>query len=113
MTQKEVYGNRNSFLAAKLERIAEVMDTKKERSARARINDAIHRLTLNKYFKTIPVHELVEILKKEGFKGEELESHIFQETQGRLTVQVGPRSVLTMSWYKMPSGNYEIVAYVS
>jgi hypothetical protein len=81
----------------------------------ARANEALH--TLGKtYHDGLPIPEISEILAKHGMSAEGL-SGIYCGEQGSTNAQVGTinrRSLyLHLNWYKMPSGRFEIVAYIN
>jgi hypothetical protein len=63
------------------------------------------------YHPFIPIEDIDSILTAAGFNG--MEPAIFCGREGRSNEPVGEKTWLSMTWYKMPSGNYEIVAYVS
>ena len=98
---------------------------------RHKISDEITKLTTNKYFDKIPLKDISDILEKYGIT-------LLQEDQtewdgfltgnnARETFEIGyietkdkdsrytpiDNAALVMSWYKMTSGRYEIVAYMS
>lgn len=74
-------------------------------------NKELNNLTRNTYFESIPVQQVSNILTQNGFKG--LEDGIYCGREGRLNEQIGPKNWIAMTWYKLGSGRYEIVAYVS
>lgn len=78
------------------------------KSAQKKIIDHGH----NKYFDSIPVNEHADILEKHGFSGRALDG-IYTGREGHADAQVGPKTMHHVSWYKMPSGRYEITAYMS
>ena len=59
----------------------------------------------------IPVETINEALVAAGLRS--MEPAIYCGREGRCVEQVGERSYVALSWYKMESGNYEIVVYVS
>ena len=80
----------------------------------------------NKYFDEIPIKEIAEALSKKGVEviqedGNEW-SGILTGADSRTTFQLAKKdedgvfkelkNVLAMTWYKMGSGKYEIVAYI-
>lgn len=80
-----------------------------EAKARKKANQAL--AALPNYHRWIPNQDIDEILAKSGFSP--LEEGIYCGREGRIQEKVGENSWFFMSWYKMPSGNYEIVSYVS
>ncbi len=65
-----------------------------------------------KYYKSLPVNEIAAVLKENGFDGDEMDG-IYCGHNGKILEQVGKKTWIYFSWYKMPSGNFEINAYVS
>lgn len=63
------------------------------------------------YHPHIPTGDVDAILTAYGFKP--LEEAIYCGAEGRIHEQVGERTWIVLTWYKMPSGNYEIVSYLS
>jgi hypothetical protein len=66
---------------------------------------------LEVYYPFIPTTEIDNALLAAGLN--ELEPAIYCSEEGRSHEQVGANTWLSLTWYKMPSGRYEIVAYVS
>lgn len=87
--------------------------TPRESPRRNQANRRIHALTCNRYFESIPLADLKAILAGEGFRTEPLDG-IYCGSEGRCApVQVGERTWLTLSWYRMASGRYEVTCYLS
>ena len=86
---------------------------KEETAARKKAGSAIIDATSgnNVYHDAIPNGTIGDILTAHGFNEEGLDG-IYTGADGRTNAQVGPNSWLTMSWHKMPSGRYEITAYM-
>jgi hypothetical protein len=94
------------------------MDTKTKRT----INHKLYDLTYNTYFDSIPLDKIttifaestVDIVDEAGNKWEGLllgrNSHT---TFALKEINKVLKFVLYLSWYRMPSGRYEIVAYLS
>lgn len=82
-------------------------------SMKNKINREIHKLITNKYFPEIPVKQIGIILASFGLDTDFLNG-IYCGRQGE-TSEMIPNSKIffRMTWYRMESGNYEIVAYVS
>lgn len=80
-----------------------------ERRSRKLANTKLQKLAI--YHDGLPLTAIDEILASCGFS--ELEPAIYCGREGTSTEQVGRNSFLTMTWYKMESGRYEIVTYVS
>jgi len=83
-----------------------------------RANREIQDLTMNKYFRFVPMDELNDILNKHGFKLPE-EGYILTGRDGRATWQLTDMAsgklinrYLLVTWHKMNSGRYEIVSYI-
>ena len=87
--------------------------TTKETTRRHQANQRIHALTRNQYFKSIPTAEIKSILAEHGFDPEPLNG-IYCGASGEADpVQVGDKTWCRLSWYRMPSGRYEITCYLS
>jgi len=92
-------------------------------NVRKSINNQIHTATSKTYFDHIPLFTLDNILKEKGYwliqEDGEPWSGILCGENVNTTFDIGGvggkvrNSVLVLSWYKMPSGRYEIVSYVS
>jgi hypothetical protein len=80
-----------------------------------KINTDLHKLTSNKYFPEIPLKSIDTILTHYGLN--KLEDGIYTGQSGEFVENVGKtwgnNVYLRMTWYRMESGRYEIVAYVS
>jgi hypothetical protein len=64
------------------------------------------------YHNSIPIKEIDEILTRHNFRT--TEEGIYCGREGRIHEQVGERTYLSMTWYKIDHRPvYEIVAYVS
>lgn len=86
--------------------------------ALTRLNEALVKLTTNKYTKSIPVHDMVKVAKECGFYASEDNVPIITTYDGRDMIPVGyPGSrreiALSFTWHRMESGNYEVVAYAN
>ena len=88
-----------------------------DKSPLTRVNAAIEKMTVNKYKAFIPCNALFELLAKEGFEPEDPdEMPSLLGHQGQAIFEFFHMSfpereyLLHLSWYKMESGNYEIVA---
>jgi hypothetical protein len=88
-----------------------------------KVNNEISSLTKNRYFDSIPTTEMQDILDRHGFginveTGERVMDGIFTGQEGKMSEPVSknqkgqPNVFFTMTWYKMSSGRFEIVAYV-
>jgi hypothetical protein len=60
----------------------------------------------------MPLREITLVLTKHDLDPSKVQEHLHGD-EGRLHVQVGPEMWLTMTWYRLGSGRYEIVAYAS
>jgi hypothetical protein len=83
-----------------------------EKKARDLVNKELDILTKNNYFESLPMQDIANILTKYGFNPEELHG-IYVGREGRTHDQVGPNTWIVVTWHKMESGRYEVVAYVS
>jgi hypothetical protein len=86
------------------------MSAADERKARTRANAKLNELGKT-YHDGLALDKIGAILKANGF--DELESAIYCGRDGDSHEQVGERTWLRLSWHKMESGRYEIVAYLS
>ena len=87
------------------------MHASTERSNRRRVNNDLFRMGQT-YHESLPLAFIDEVLRMNNFKP--LADGIYCGREGKVTEQVGERTWLTMTWYKMPNtGRYEVVAYVS
>jgi hypothetical protein len=77
-----------------------------------KVNKVITSLTHNTYFDSIPAAPIAAILESFGLLTSELNG-IYCGHEGRTLAQVADNAWLHMTWYRMPSGRFEIVAYVS
>lgn len=100
---------------------------------RRKLADDLNKLS-SQYVPRIPIKEITDIFLRRGYvllqeDGTEFEG-FFTGSRGRTTIEFGSaesereedgyrfytpveNSVLVLTWYKMDSGNYEIVAYIS
>lgn len=91
------------------------------RSALRKLNEALHQITLNRYGKHVPLDELYRAARETGFRPKSEEDTPFMLTghDGKATVEyvhpATPRKTyyLHITWHRMPSGNFETVAYAS
>lgn len=81
-----------------------------EKRAMAAVNRKLHTLG-QRYHKGLPLAEVSAMLTEEGFSG--MSDGVYCGSEGRVHEQVGPHTWLALSWYRMESGRYEIVAYLS
>ena len=83
-----------------------------EKRARTAVNRKLQNVSRT-YWKTLsaPLHVIDGWLREEGFTA--LADGIYTGTEGRVHEQVGPRTWIALTWCKMESGHYEIVAYLS
>ena len=90
--------------------------TKKQLNVAKKIaNDLLHKLTTNQYFNGIPINQMSEILRVLGFNTANLEG-FYCGHEGRCNERMSfldKEAWFTFTWYRMPSGRLEIVAYVS
>lgn len=96
-----------------------------QNNRRNRANRELTSLTKNQYFDQVPVQKIADILTQNGYDADELDSvysrldrsDLTTEVTGnlhdRLNIQVGPKTFLILNWYKMDSGRYEVVVYLT
>lgn len=89
------------------------MDSKAKNQAVRRGNHSLDAEVNKKYHRQIPIAIVAEILEANGFDGDKAVAGIYVGNEGRIHQAVGSGVYLTMSWYRMPSNNYEITAYLS
>lgn len=75
-------------------------------------NEALSRLTRNTYFDSIPLSDIIEILDAHGFDSGDLDG-IYTGHEGQARSRVSEKHWMMMTWYRMPSGRFEIVAYIN
>lgn len=82
------------------------------------LNEAKYRKVANKllskmptFHPFIPITDIDNALTGAGFRT--MEEAIYCGREGSVHEQVGDRTWISLTWYKMESGNYEIVVYVS
>jgi len=83
-----------------------------EKKARRLAGNAIGQLTHNRYFESLPISDVASILQSHGFDPAGLVG-IYVGHEGRIHEQVGAKTFLSLSWYRMPSGRFEITAYLT
>ncbi len=78
-----------------------------------RVNEALYALP-SVYYTTLGggLSAIYDVLKQEGFEVPEV-GYSLPKPEGRLHVGIGDGIWLSVSWYRMESGNYEVVAYVN
>lgn len=79
--------------------------TAKEKTA---INKALGKLC-SKYFPSIPLEEIQSIFSPFDLK---IEEGIYCGREGESLEPIGRETFMRLTWYKLESGNFEIVAYV-
>ena len=74
-----------------------------------RVNSELHQLGLS-YWDYLPVYQVDSALTNHGFAATDLWQ---AGNDGRHHEEVGEGKWLSVSWHKMESGRYEVVAYVN
>jgi hypothetical protein len=64
------------------------------------------------HYKSLPITEVKNILKANGFDSTVMDG-MYTGSQGKVHAQIGKNRWIVFTWYKMPSGKFEINAYVS
>jgi hypothetical protein len=111
-----------------------ISPTKANASIRSRINKDLHKLLKPTYFKLIPLDKIFNVLDKHGIvvlQEDQTEWSGFLTGGIKSTVQVHfllgwkdsmdedkryqviPNMALNLSYFKMPSGKFEVISYVS
>jgi hypothetical protein len=80
-----------------------------KRDTRA-VNDALYGMGRT-YHDGVPLTTVSELLVHYGFDA--LEDMLLCGHVGSFNAEVGRNRFLTLSWYRMESGRYEVVAYVN
>jgi hypothetical protein len=81
------------------------------------VNDQLHQIG-TKYWKSIPMKEIDAILKQQGITYQD-DGFFLTGRDSRDSFELiyngmpVSNSMLILTWYKMPSGNWEVVAYLS
>lgn len=102
-----------------------------------KLNTELQKVLKQTYFKSIPLNRLFKIFEKHGVmviqedntewsgmlvggvkKTEMVNFNLgwkdeMQELHGKKAYMAVPNSVFTMTYFKMPSGKYEVIGYVS
>ena len=86
------------------------MTANEERRARKQVNDQLYGLGLA-YHDGLPITQIDDILAANGF--DKTEPAIYCGRDGRCSQIVGKYTWLSLSWHKMDSGRYEVIAYVN
>jgi hypothetical protein len=77
-----------------------------------RLNRALSLLTTNNYFDSIPIVPIAYCVLNQDFSDEDLEG-IYCGDNSRCVADLGENVWLAFTWFRMPSGRWEIVAYAS
>jgi hypothetical protein len=88
-----------------------------EQTRRSRANAALYDLTTKgsggyAYLDTVPWEEIDTILAEHGFEQRDGQRCVVG-AEGRVHYPVSANTWLLVSWYRMPSGRYEVISYVS
>jgi hypothetical protein len=82
-----------------------------------RVNDALVEITTNKYYEHVPLAKLIEAVESAGFVFDEEEMPFMllgHEGQAIISAKlpgIKRDYALKVSWYRMPSGRFEVVSY--
>lgn len=88
--------------------------TAKERSSKAnKLNGGLHALRSYYASKGLYLADVEALLVQYGFDSQALQDFSMERGEGNNKVDVGNGCILCVSWYQMPSGNYEMVGYVT
>jgi hypothetical protein len=83
---------------------------KEVKNATKQVNEALYKLG-TRFHDYIPVYEIDSILVESGF--DPTEPAIYCGRDGSIHELVGHNKYLFMTWHKMDTGRYEIVAYLN
>jgi hypothetical protein len=75
-----------------------------------RVNEVLYKMGRT-YHASVPLDLVNALLEYNGFTA--LEAMILCGRDGQLHESVGRNRWLALSWHRMPSGRYEVVAYLS
>ena len=99
-----------AIMVAVKEETMDAQDCKELKKATKRVNDQLYNLGLQ-YWNYLPIFEIDSILVEFGFDA--TEPAIYCGREGNTHEPVGDGKFLSMTWHKMESGRYEIVAYLN
>ena len=86
--------------------------TKQVKQAVKAVNDVLTEM--GSYFTGLPLAYMFDALRTNGFQvTEDNLLGVYCGAEGRVHEHVGDGVYFTMTWYKMETGRYEVVAYVS
>lgn len=88
------------------------MTVAKEATRRARANKELAKKICSVYWSHLPIDDIAKIINTHGFDGSALDG-FYTGHQGKVHEKVGKNTYIVITWYRMPSGNFEIVAYLS
>lgn len=107
-------GMKNQTYFEGLETLGAKAEARQARARRQRLvkqaNEALYKLGLT-YHESIPLADVDRILSAADL--DPLEQMILCGREGRINEPVGSDLYLTLNWFKMTSGRYEIVAYIN
>jgi hypothetical protein len=86
------------------------MNATEERKARGRVNTLLWELCRD-YQDGLPLQRIATILQANNFA--DLADGIYCGRDGQIHEKVGERTWFVLTWHKMQSGRYEVIAYVS
>ena len=85
------------------------------KKAKRKLNVALAKLSTHSpstYYPTLPVAALAELANSLGFDGAAFDG-VYTGHDGRASIVLGPTVTVTLSWHRMDSGNFELIAYAS
>ena len=95
------------------------------KNTKKQVNKKLYSLYSGRYFEAIPLDQIFGILKDVDYTPLQEDGRpwdgLLCGTEGQVYFDLGhsenlkldKSALLAMSWYKMPSGRYEIISYVS
>ena len=99
-------------MTSKEQFFAQTMSNAKEIQALTKkVNVELEKINAERHT-GMPMREIAIVLVNNGLDPEKIHENVHGD-EGRLNVQVGPEIYFTMSWYRMESGRFEIVARAS
>lgn len=87
-------------------------DIKQYSKNRSNANKELAAFVYNKYFDGLPLQDISNILEDNEFKTDDMQG-IYCGADGHVKISVSDKSDLILTWHKMASGRFEVVAYIS
>ena len=91
----------------------------KPATALNRLNESLSALITNRYFEHVPLADMLRMAEEEGFSlDEENTPFALLGHEGKADIELRMSGAkksawLHLTWYRMPSGRFEVVAYAN